>query len=412
MRATLAVLIISLLLLPARPISGQSVPPDRAADAAAIRAEIEKISQAFVDKDRRILEETHGKDWRGFTPWSGHVIRGLDRYMNEATFEPGMPKDQGMVGYRISDFDVVFYGDTAVASFVMDLDVRMGTEKGTQKLTLVDVFHKDPQGWIQVASNTSLHPDEIGKLMSQRRQLSDADRAAVLKAREAVWRAWFAGDTDALSKLVPRELITIDPDSDTFGTYASTLENSRGFAGSGARLTRLVFPRTEFQAYGNAVTLYTTYELELMKDGKTTTQRGVATEMFVQQNGSWLNAGWQLAPLSGSTRSTGAQPRQPAASLAGRWGMEGKVFLELALDGKSAVTGTAFWRSGQEREQRSAIDAGTFNPETATFKLEGNTQTPNGTPASFIIEGTLEKDVVRGTFKVGDDKGDFEFRRM
>ena len=92
--------------------------------------------------------------------------------------------------------------------------------------------------------------------------------------------------------------------------------------------------------------------------------------------------------------------------------MEGKVFLELALDGKSAVTGTAFWRSGQEREQRSAIDAGTFNPETATFKLEGNTQTPNGTPASFIIEGTLEKDVVRGTFKVGDDKGDFEFRRM
>src|SRR6184192_3595072 len=148
MRATLAALITSLLLLPAA-ISGQSVPPDSAVDAAAIRAEIEKISQAFVDKDRRVLEETHGKDWRGFTPWSGHVIRGLDGYMNEATFEPGMPKGQGMVGYRMSDFDAVFYGDTAVASFVLDLDLAFGAEKTTQKLTLVDVYHKAPAGWIQ-----------------------------------------------------------------------------------------------------------------------------------------------------------------------------------------------------------------------------------------------------------------------
>ena len=45
-------------------VLAQSLPPARAADAAAIKREIEVICQAFVDKDRKVLEETHGKDWR------------------------------------------------------------------------------------------------------------------------------------------------------------------------------------------------------------------------------------------------------------------------------------------------------------------------------------------------------------
>src|SRR4029453_10338815 len=128
MRPSMKLLVICVawsLALP-RSASAQGAAPDRSADAAAIRAHIESICQAFIDKDLKKLEETHGKDWRGFTPWSGHVIRGLDGYMNEATFEPGTPKGQGMVGYRLSDFDVVFYGATAVASFVLDLDLVYG----------------------------------------------------------------------------------------------------------------------------------------------------------------------------------------------------------------------------------------------------------------------------------------------
>lgn len=140
MRTDLTLPVICIMWSLAFPLSAaaQSTPPDRSADAAAIRAHIESICQAFVDKDRKKLEGTHGKDWRGFTPWSGHVIRGLDGYMNEATFEPGTPKGQGMVGYRLSDFDAVFYGDTAVASFVLDLDIVYGAEKSTQKLTLIE----------------------------------------------------------------------------------------------------------------------------------------------------------------------------------------------------------------------------------------------------------------------------------
>jgi uncharacterized protein DUF4440 len=273
-----------------------SVPPERAADAAQIRAEVEAICQAFVDKDPQKLRDTHGEQWRGFTPYSDHVIRGREGYMNEATFPPGAPKGQGMVGYRLSDFDVVFYGDTAVASFVLDLDSVRDTTRDTQKLTLIDVFHKEPRGWTQVASNTSFHPQEIDRRASMLRPLGDEERQSLLAAREAVWRAWFAGDTDALGRLLPPELVTIDGDSNGFGTRRSNLDAAQRFLASGGKLTRLVFPRTEFQAYGNTVILYTTYELDLLAGGKTTSERGAATEVFVRRNGRWLNTGWQLAP--------------------------------------------------------------------------------------------------------------------
>jgi hypothetical protein len=269
---------------------------DRSADANAIRAHIESIFQAFIDKDRRKLEDTHGAHWRGFTPGAGEVIRERDGYMKQATFPPGLPKGQGMVAYRMSDFDVVFYGDTAVASFIADIDVVYGSDKGRQTLTLLDVYHKEAGGWIQVASNTSLHPDEADRQRSQFRRLDDEERTSLLAARDAVWRAWFAGDTTALAALVPSELVTIESSSNAFGTYESARADSRRFAASGAKLTRLVFPRTEFQAYGNTAVLYTTYEMDIRSsDGRTRTERGAGTEVFVQRDGRWLNTGWQLA---------------------------------------------------------------------------------------------------------------------
>jgi hypothetical protein len=279
----------------AMPVAAQTSAADRPADAAAIRAHIESIFQAFVDKDRPKLEATHGAEWRGFTPWSGHVIRGRDGYMNEATFPPGLPKNQGMVGYRIGEFDIVFYGDTAVVSFQAEVDRLEGTEKSTQKLTFVDVYHRDPGGWIQVASNTSLHPDAVSQIVSQRRMLDPEERAALMKAREAVWRAWFAGDQATLKKLLPPDLITIERGSTTFGTLQTNLEGSRSFAAGGGKLTRIVFPSTEIQVYGNTAILYTSYEMDLSSGGESRTERGMATEVFLFKDGQWLNTGWQLS---------------------------------------------------------------------------------------------------------------------
>jgi hypothetical protein len=270
--------------------------PDRASDAQAIRAHIESIFQAFIDKDRPALERTHGANWRGFTPWPESVIRGRDNYMKYATFPPDLQNGQGMVGYRISDFDVVFYGDTAVVSFIADVDRVFGGETNTQKLTLLDVYHKEPGGWTQVASNTSFHGDELEQIGSMVRPLESQERAAVLAARERVWRAWFAGDTASLAQLIPPELITIDGVAGAFGTRDSTLDGSRRFASSGSKLARLAFPRTECQAYGNTVILYTSYEIDIEERGVVQTERGLATEVFVHQKGQWVNTGWQLAP--------------------------------------------------------------------------------------------------------------------
>jgi hypothetical protein len=292
MKSTLCLIVLAAF---AKAAAAQSVPASRAADAAAIKKEIEIICQAFVDKDRQMLIATHGKDWRGFTPANEHVIRGIDGYMNEATFPPGVPKGQGMIGYRISDFDVVFYGDTGVASFVLETDAMRGTQKVTQKLTIMDVFHKEPARWVQVASNTSLHGDEFEKMGSELRPLGGNERKELLAAREAVWRAWFSGDTKQLTSMLPPELITIEESGD-FGKLDTNLKGSREFASRGGKLTRIAFPTTEIQAYGSTAILYTTYEADVLADGKTNTMRGAATEVFVRRNGKWMNTGWQLAP--------------------------------------------------------------------------------------------------------------------
>ena len=97
---------------------------------------------------------------------------------------------------------------------------------------------------------------------------------------------------------MPPELITVGFGPGGFGTRELVLAGVRDFAASGAKLTRLVFPRTEFQAYGSTVILYTSYETDVTKDGRTRTERGLATEVFVQQDGRWLNTAWQLSPTS------------------------------------------------------------------------------------------------------------------
>ena len=293
---TLATLVLLPLL--AQPAPSRSAAVDRPRDRAEIRAHIESIFQAFIDKDRKKLADTHGAEWRGFTPWSEEVIRGRGGYMDYATFPEGTPKGQGMVGYRIGEFDIVFYGDTAVVSFFAEIDLVNGTRKEKRALALLDVYHKEPGGWIQVASNTSHPPVQLAREMARARQLDAETRAKLLAVRDSVWHDWFGGRTDALARVLPPELITLDSDG-TFNTLQTTLEGSREFAKSGGTLARLVFPRTDIQAYGATAILYTSYEMDLVRNGATQTERGVATEVFVQQaDGSWLHTGWQLAPVT------------------------------------------------------------------------------------------------------------------
>jgi hypothetical protein len=281
----------ALCLYGAVPLKAQG----READEQAIRKEIERIFQAFIEKNRAELEATHGKNWRGYLDGSRTVIKGRDGYM-AAALGPGPmpPKGQGMTGYRIVEYDTVWYGDVAIVNFVAEIDHMNGTQPRQSKLTLMDIFAREDGKWMQVASQTSRHPDYQDRRMSDLVLLNDAARKSVLDAREAVWRAWYAGDTAALKEMLPPELVTME--SAGWGERDGIIAASEQFARKGGKLTRLEFPKTEIQAYGNTVIIYTSYALDVSEGGKARSEHGKATEIFVRRDGKWLNTGWQLAP--------------------------------------------------------------------------------------------------------------------
>lgn len=303
-RARAAVIGLSVVALGLPVISARV--QERADDEAAIRKEIESIFTAFIEKDREKLAATHGRNWRGYLTGSRTVIKGRDGYLRAAgAAGPMGPKGQGMVGYEILEYDTVWYGDVAVVNFVADVQHMQGTRRRDSKLTLMDIYAKEDGRWMQVASQTSYHPDYQERRTSELQTLDDAQRSSLLSAREAVWRAWYAGDRKTLSELLPPELVTLGPGTEGWSHLDAIMTSSAKFAEGGGKLLRLEFPRTEIQAYGSTAIIYTAYELEASSGGSTRRERGKATEIFVRRGGKWLNTGWQLAPEAGMALPAG-----------------------------------------------------------------------------------------------------------
>src|SRR4051812_3607161 len=68
-------------------------------------------------------------------------------------------------------------------------------------------------------------------------KLTEPAKKALLEVRESVWRAFFAGDRATLEKLLPEELLTIEPSSTGFGNRQAALDESTKFAKNGGKLT-------------------------------------------------------------------------------------------------------------------------------------------------------------------------------
>jgi hypothetical protein len=156
------------------------------------------------------------------------------------------------------------------------------------------VYAKSGGHWNQVASQVATHPDALAAQRQELQSLPESARAELLAVRESVWRAWFAYDEARLRELLPPELITMSADSPGWSDREAVLASSRGFAGSGARLVRLEFPRTEIRAYGDVAILYTTYTFEMEKDGQRSAHSGRGTEVFVRRGGRWVHPSWHL----------------------------------------------------------------------------------------------------------------------
>ncbi len=298
-----------LLVLVALHVTINAQSDDREADRAAIRAHIESICQAFIDWDIEKIRATHTDDWRGFLEGSRVPIKGIDEYMRangipwpQSANTPKRPARPNATnrGFRVFDFDVHFYSpELAVANFNLDFGQKTGEGLTTDvRYRIMDVYAKRNGQWNQAASHTVVDPTWRSQQMSLPANMPLQAKQQLLKAREAVWRAFFTNDQAQLDKLVPADTVVLESAGEKpFVKKAEILESAKQLAQSGQKLVRLEFPQTELQLYGNTAILYTTYlyELENAK-GERHISTGRATEIFVWRDGVWVNPGWHLTP--------------------------------------------------------------------------------------------------------------------
>lgn len=273
-------------------VSIANVQDDRTSDRAAIRAHIESIFQAFINKDAGALRATHAENWLGYLEGSRTLIKGIDGYMNWNQVDPKSP--YGMKSYKFREFDMIFKGDAAFVCFVADVESNWPGAPPHRVLRICDFYTKDKENWIQNGSDTALHQESLEEQLASPRSIGEQMKKRLLDAREAVWRAWFAGDRATLEKLIPQETVAIESGNNNWSNRQTILDGSEQFAKGGGKLVKLEFPKTEIQSYGMAAVVYSNYSYELDQGGQRINQSGRVTEIFVLRNGQWVNPGWHM----------------------------------------------------------------------------------------------------------------------
>jgi len=265
---------------------------DRTADRAAIKAHIESIFQAFINKDAAALRATHAENWLGYLEGSRVAIKGINGYLDWNQLDPKSP--YGMKSYKFREFDMIFKGDAAFVCFVADVESNWPGAPPHRTLRICDFYTKSDGKWIQSGSDTALHQESLEEQLAAPRSIGDQMKQSLLDARSAVWRAYFAGDRATLEKLIPEETIAIEAGYNTWSNRQTILDGSAQFAKGGGKLIKLEFPKTEIQVYGSTAVVYSNYAYELETGGQHITQTGRVTEVFVLRKGQWVNPGWHM----------------------------------------------------------------------------------------------------------------------
>jgi len=272
-------------------------------DRAEIIRHIRSIFEAYLRKDRAAIRRTHARDWVGFLGPSTKIERGIDDYMAGA--DRSLESFDGL-GYELLDTEVQLYGDLGLVYYTARYDFQdHDGHKESLPLRSLDVYRREGGGWIQAGSHITPIPSggRWGEGEGTQAPSGDAaapgslsgeERTALLADREAVWRAWFAGDMEGLGRALPAELIAVDAGGGPWGSREETLRASADFTARGGKLVRLDFPQTEIQSYGEVAILFTKYELVTEQEGKRSEISGRGTEVFVRRDGRWVNTAWHL----------------------------------------------------------------------------------------------------------------------
>src|SRR5919205_3872885 len=119
---------------------------DRAADRAAIKAHVDSIFQAFINKDNAALRATHADNWFGYLAPSGPMLKGIDAYMDWNTQDAKSP--YGMKSYKFREFDMIFKGDAAFVCFVSDVESITPNGPNNRALRICDFYTRNDGKWI------------------------------------------------------------------------------------------------------------------------------------------------------------------------------------------------------------------------------------------------------------------------
>ena len=95
---------------------------------------------------------------------------------------------------------LIFKGDAAFVAFVAEVEYKVPEGPVQRTLRIADFYTKQDGAWIQTGSDTELHPESVAERSQTLRKLSETEKKNLLEAREAVWRAYFAGNRAALER--------------------------------------------------------------------------------------------------------------------------------------------------------------------------------------------------------------------
>jgi len=117
---------------------------------------------------------------------------------------------------------------------------------------------------------------------------SPAERADLFAARDAVWKAWFAGDSARLAELLPERMVGMGQDR------AAIIAEAIAFRQAGGRLDSLAFTDDELVVRDGMAVVYSRYRAHTTVAGRRDSMVGAATELFVKDGARWINPSWHL----------------------------------------------------------------------------------------------------------------------
>jgi uncharacterized protein DUF4440 len=147
---------------------------------------------------------------------------------------------------------------------------------------------------ILLAPSCATSRSAASEVTSAQGGVSDVLRGEIFAARDRIWRAWFANDRPTLERMLPPEFVGLGYGGGPWDDRASALAGAAGFQESGGRLVSLSFSGDRIQAFGEVVTVFSNYRLELAWASESQVQAGRATEVFVLRDGVWINPAWHL----------------------------------------------------------------------------------------------------------------------